>query len=159
MRRLDFTLSLPGRPPLTWGDVVVLAAIGAALWLAARLAFHAPAVVKGPEFPSPLPRCPGMRRCLFCACWRPMGCRCFFAVSYGLYAAHNRRAERVLLPLLDVLQSAPILSFLPVVLLSLTVILPAGVAVELASIVLILASQAWHLPSVPTSRRAPCRGN
>jgi NitT/TauT family transport system permease protein len=33
------------------------------------------------------------------------------------------------MPLLDILQSVPILSFLPVVLLSLTAILPQGVAV------------------------------
>lgn len=41
------------------------------------------------------------------------------------------------MPLLDVLQSVPILSFLPVVLLSLSVILPQRTAAEVASIVLI----------------------
>ena len=40
-----------------------------------------------------------------------------FTLVYGRLAAYNRRAERVLMPLLDVLQSVPILSFLPVVLL------------------------------------------
>jgi len=49
------------------------------------------------------------------------------------------------MPLLDVLQSVPILSFLPVVLLSLSAILPQKVAVELASVVPIFTSQAWHL--------------
>jgi NitT/TauT family transport system permease protein len=60
-------------------------------------------------------------------------------------AAYNRRAERILLPLLDVLQSVPILSFLPVVLLSLSAIMPQRIAVELASIVLIFTSQAWNM--------------
>jgi NitT/TauT family transport system permease protein len=50
-----------------------------------------------------------------------------------------------MMPLLDVLQSVPILSFLPVVLLSFSAILPEGVAAELASIVLIFTSMAWNL--------------
>ncbi|MCL6556508.1 MAG: ABC transporter permease subunit [Burkholderiales bacterium] len=145
MRRLDFPLSLPARPPLTWGDAVVLAAIGAVVWLGARLAFHAPAVVKGPEISLAASALPWYAALSFLRMLAAYGLSLLFAVSYGLYAAHNRRAERVLLPLLDVLQSVPILSFLPVVLLSLTVILPTGVAVELASIVLIFTSQAWHL--------------
>ena len=49
------------------------------------------------------------------------------------------------MPLLDVLQSVPILSFLPVVLLSLTAILPQALAAELAAIVLIFTSQAWNM--------------
>jgi NitT/TauT family transport system permease protein len=57
----------------------------------------------------------------------------------------NRYARTVLLPLLDVLQSVPILSFLPVVLLSLSAILPQGLATELASIVLIFTSQVWNM--------------
>jgi NitT/TauT family transport system permease protein len=51
----------------------------------------------------------------------------------------------VLTPALDILQSVPILSFLPVVLLSLTSVLREGVAVELASIVLIVTSQVWNM--------------
>ena len=47
-----------------------------------------------------------------------------FSLFYGYAAARNRTARTVLMPLLDVLQSVPILSFLPVVLLSLTAILP-----------------------------------
>jgi NitT/TauT family transport system permease protein len=68
-----------------------------------------------------------------------------FTLFYGRAAAYNRRAERVMLPLLDVLQSVPILSFLPVVLLSLSAVLPQRVAAEFASIVLIFTSQAWNM--------------
>jgi NitT/TauT family transport system permease protein len=49
------------------------------------------------------------------------------------------------MPLLDVLQSVPILSFLPVVLLGLSAILPQRLAAELAAIVLIFTSQAWNM--------------
>ena len=68
-----------------------------------------------------------------------------FTLFYGRMAAYNRRAERVMLPLLDVLQSVPILSFLPVVLISLSAVMPQRVAAELASIVLIFTSQAWNM--------------
>jgi NitT/TauT family transport system permease protein len=68
-----------------------------------------------------------------------------FTLFYGRSAAYNRRAEKVMLPLLDVLQSVPILSFLPVVLLSLSAILPQRLAAEIAAIVLIFTSQAWNM--------------
>ena len=68
-----------------------------------------------------------------------------FALWYGRAAARNHRIEHVLMPLLDVLQSVPILSFLPVVLLSLSAVLPQQIAAELAAIVLIFTSQAWNL--------------
>jgi NitT/TauT family transport system permease protein len=68
-----------------------------------------------------------------------------FTLFYGRMAANNRRAEKIMLPLLDVLQSVPILSFLPVVLLSLSAIMPQRLAAELASVVLIFTSQAWNM--------------
>ena len=52
------------------------------------------------------------------------GLSILFTLVYGRAAAYHPRAERVLMPLLDVLQSVPILSFLPVVLLSLSAVLP-----------------------------------
>jgi NitT/TauT family transport system permease protein len=68
-----------------------------------------------------------------------------FTLAYGYAAARNRTAERVMMPLLDVLQSVPILSFLPVVLLSLSSILPQRLAAELAAVILIFTSQAWNM--------------
>ena len=68
-----------------------------------------------------------------------------FTLFYGRMAAYNRRAERVMMPLLDVLQSVPILSFLPVVLLSLSAVLPERLATELAAVILIFTSQAWNM--------------
>ena len=68
-----------------------------------------------------------------------------FTLVYGYLAAMNKRNEQVMIPILDVLQSVPILSFLPVVLLSLTAFMPAGLATEIAAVVLIFTSQAWNL--------------
>ncbi|WP_456397390.1 ABC transporter permease [Desulfurobacterium sp.] len=68
-----------------------------------------------------------------------------FSLFYGYLAAYNKKAEMILMPLLDVLQSVPILSFLPVTLLAFSTFLSQNVAAELASIVLIFTSQAWNI--------------
>jgi len=36
-----------------------------------------------------------------------------FSIVYGYIAATNRRAERIMMPLLDILQSVPVLGFFP----------------------------------------------
>lgn len=69
-----------------------------------------------------------------------------FAIAYGYVAARSQRAERVLVPVLDILQSVPILSFLPPVVLALAGIFPrSGFGVELASVLLVFTSQAWNM--------------
>lgn len=147
MRRLSllFKLGQPTRDLLSWGDLVVLVIIAVLIYAGVRLAFRTPSVIEGPEIslaPTALP-------------WYAMlsvgrvitayGLSLLFTFTYGSAAARSRRAEQILLPLLDVLQSVPILSFLPVVLLSFSAILPTQIATELASIVLIFTSQVWNL--------------
>ncbi|MGL4655298.1 MAG: ABC transporter permease [Sarcina sp.] len=69
-----------------------------------------------------------------------------FTLIYGHIAAHNKRAERVMIPILDILQSIPVLSFLPAVLLGLMALFPYhNIGIELASIILIFTSQAWNM--------------
>ncbi len=69
-----------------------------------------------------------------------------FTLIYGYIAAHNKRAERIMIPILDILQSIPVLSFLPAVLLGLMALFPMdNIGVELASIILIFTSQAWNM--------------
>src|SRR6266436_4134170 len=115
------SLVVPGRIKWTWGDAVALTTVTAFLYFGVRLALRAPAAIEGPAF------------------------SLAFSLWYGSLAASNRRAEQILLPLLDVLQSVPILSFLPVVLLGLSAFLSQNAASELASVVLIFTSQAWNL--------------
>src|ERR1700730_192526 len=65
---------------------------------------------------------------------------------YAYIAAHHARAERVLIPLLDTLQSIPVLSFLPPVMVSMVALFPASqVGVELGSILLITTGQVWNM--------------
>jgi NitT/TauT family transport system permease protein len=69
-----------------------------------------------------------------------------FSLAYGWWAAKDRRAERVLLPLLDVLQSIPVLGFMPGVVLALVALFPhSNVGLELAAILMIFTGQAWNL--------------
>jgi NitT/TauT family transport system permease protein len=69
-----------------------------------------------------------------------------FSLIYGRLIASGPWAERLLLPVLDILQSIPILSFMPGVVLALVAIFPRNnVGLELAAIVLIFTSQAWNL--------------
>ncbi len=126
-------------------DVVILAAVGVLIYAGARLALRAPATVAGPEIslaPGALPYYALLSTARMAAAY---ALSFLFTLIYGYIAAYNRRAERVMMPLLDVLQSVPILSFLPVVLLSLSALLPERIAAELASIVLIFTSQVWNM--------------
>lgn len=145
MRPFRFSPALPQTPPFTAGDGVIILAIVALLYGGQHLAFHAPEVIKGPDITlSPL----ALPWYALLSVGRMLAAyllSLLFSLFYGYAAARNRTARLVLMPLLDVLQSVPILSFLPVVLLSLSAILPEGLAAELAAIVLIFTSQAWNM--------------
>jgi NitT/TauT family transport system permease protein len=74
------------------------------------------------------------------------GLSLLFALGYGYLAASSRRAEVVLIPLLDILQSIPVLSFLPGVMLAMVALLPhRQIGVELGSILLIFTGQVWNI--------------
>ncbi len=69
-----------------------------------------------------------------------------FSLVYARIAAGSRAAERLMLPVLDILQSVPILSFMPGVVLGLTALFPGRtIGLELAAVILIFTSQAWNL--------------
>jgi NitT/TauT family transport system permease protein len=140
-----FQVKQPFYRALSWGDGVVLAGIAVFIYAGTRLASGAPETAAGPAIslaPTALPWYASLSLRRMAAAYV---LSFLFALGYGGLAANNRRAEQILLPLLDVLQSVPILSFLPVVLLSLSAILPQGTAVELAAVILIFTSQAWNL--------------
>lgn len=68
-----------------------------------------------------------------------------FSLIVGIIAARNRRAETVIIPLLDVLQSIPILGFFPIVVFGIYAILPGPVGSSLAVIFLIFTSMSWNI--------------
>ncbi len=69
-----------------------------------------------------------------------------FAYAYGLAAALTRLGPRLLIPVLDILQSIPVLGFFPAVVLVMVPLFPTThMGVEAASIVLIATSMAWNM--------------
>jgi NitT/TauT family transport system permease protein len=89
-----------------------------------------------------------------------------FALVYGYVAAYNGRAERFMIPLLDVLQSIPVLSFLPPVMLAMVALFPGRqLGVEMGTILLIFTGQVWNMAfsfyssqkSIPNEMREAAR--
>src|SRR5512138_3837288 len=69
-----------------------------------------------------------------------------FTLGYGYWAARDRVAERVLIPALDILQSIPVLGFMPGLVLGLVAAFPrSNVGLELASVLMIFTGQAWNM--------------
>ncbi len=69
-----------------------------------------------------------------------------FAVTYGYIAAYNPRIEPWMVAVLDILQSIPVLSFLPPVVLAMVSLIPGHqLGIEMAVILLIFTGQVWNL--------------
>jgi len=69
-----------------------------------------------------------------------------FTVTYGTLAAKSRRAELVLIPLLDILQSVPVLGYISFTVVFFMSLFPGRVAgAEAAAIFAIFTSQAWNM--------------
>jgi len=69
-----------------------------------------------------------------------------FTFTYATLAAKSKRAERLLVPLLDILQSVPILGFISVTVVFFMALAPGRVlGAEFASIFAIFTSQAWNM--------------
>ncbi|HKS72528.1 MAG TPA: ABC transporter permease subunit [Terriglobales bacterium] len=69
-----------------------------------------------------------------------------FTIAYGYAAAYNATAERFMIPLLDILQSIPVLSFLPGVMLAMVALFPQRqLGVEFGAILLIFTGQVWNM--------------
>ena len=91
-----------------------------------------------------------------------------FTLIYGTIAAHSRRAERIMIPVIDILQGIPVLGFLPGLVLGLVALFPhSNVGLELASVVMIFTGQVWNmtfsfygsLRGIPTDFRDVARIN
>ncbi|WLB53729.1 ABC transporter permease [Bradyrhizobium sp. 521_C7_N1_3] len=75
-----------------------------------------------------------------------MVCSTVFTFVYAAIAAKSRRAELVMIPLLDILQSVPILGFLTFTVVFFMNLFPGQVlGAELASVFAIFTSQAWNM--------------
>jgi NitT/TauT family transport system permease protein len=140
-----FSPALPGSSRFGIADAVILLALLCIVYAGVRVSIHAPAVIAGPRISLSYGALPWYTLLSVGRMFVAYLLSLVFTLIYGYVAAQNRTAEKILMPVLDVLQSVPILSFLPVVLLSLSVVLPEGFAAEIAAVVLIFTSQAWNM--------------
>ena len=69
-----------------------------------------------------------------------------FSLAYAALAAKSRQAEKILIPVLDILQSVPILGFLSITVTGFIALFPGRLlGVECAAIFAIFTSQAWNM--------------
>lgn len=91
-----------------------------------------------------------------------------FAIAYGYIAAYNKRVEALMIATLDILQSIPVLSFLPGVMLAMMSLFPSRqMGIEMGAILLIFTGEVWNmafsfyssLKSIPRELREACTIN
>ncbi|WP_116199946.1 ABC transporter permease [Amycolatopsis circi] len=138
------------RPRRTLADVAVFLGAAAALWLIVRLA-HGAATAWTPATapstvstdPAELPYYAGRSLLrMFVALVLSVG----FTFVYATAAARLRRTEKILLPVLDILQSVPVLGFLSVTITGFIALFPGSqFGLECASIFAIFTAQAWNM--------------
>jgi NitT/TauT family transport system permease protein len=69
-----------------------------------------------------------------------------FSLVYAAVAAKSRQAEKIMIPVLDILQSVPILGFLSITVTGFIALFPGRLlGVECAAIFAIFTSQAWNM--------------
>lgn len=69
-----------------------------------------------------------------------------FSIWYGYTASRSKLHEKIMIPILDILQSIPVLSFLPGVVLAMISLFPGQrIGIEIACIILIFTGQVWNM--------------
>lgn len=75
-----------------------------------------------------------------------LGLSLFFTFIFGTLAAKSKRAERFIIPMIDILQSVPVLSFLAITVTGFIHLFPGSLlGVECASIFVIFTAQVWNI--------------
>ncbi|HTA77560.1 MAG TPA: ABC transporter permease subunit [bacterium] len=69
-----------------------------------------------------------------------------FTFAYGYWAAKDHIAEKVLIPMLDILQSIPVLGFMPPLTLAMVALFPnSNIGLELVAVIMIFTGQVWNM--------------
>ena len=131
-------------------DAVVFVAAAALLWLVVRLISGAnvPWTVEhaAPSVSTDPANLPYYAARSLLRMFAALGLSLVFTFVYATAAARLRRAEKVLIPLLDILQSVPILGFLSITITGFIALFPGSeLGLECASIFAIFTSQAWNM--------------
>jgi NitT/TauT family transport system permease protein len=139
------------RPARNWAaDVVVFVGAAVLLWLVVRVGRGAAVPWTVPSAPSSVSTDPAnlpyyAARSLL-RMFTALGLSLVFTFFYATAATRSRRAEKVLIPLLDFLQSVPVLGFLAITITGFIALFPGSLlGLECASIFAIFTSQAWNM--------------
>ena len=138
------------RPALGLADLAVGLGTLALLYLAARVGsesliqFHPPDIIPSVSLdPRNLPNYAARSTLRMFAA---LVCSVLFTFVYGYTAARSKKAARVLVPLLDILQSIPVLGFLSVTVTAFIALFRGSLlGLEAASIFAIFTGQAWNM--------------
>jgi len=144
-------VGVAARPARNWAaDVAVFVGAAVLLWLVVRVGRGTAVPWTVPSAPSTVSTDPvhlpyyAARSLL--RMFAALGLSLVFTFFYATAAARSRRAEKVLIPLLDVLQSVPILGFLAITITGFIALFPGSLlGLEAASIFAIFTSQAWNM--------------
>lgn len=74
-----------------------------------------------------------------------LGISIVISIILGIYAATHRLAEKIIIPIIDVLQTVPILAFFPVVIFLIVGTLPGSLGINIAVVFLIITSMVWNI--------------
>jgi NitT/TauT family transport system permease protein len=132
-----------------WRDVLIFLTVFGLLWGVMHLA-HDMRAPFTPQQPMPISLSPAALVGYACRSLLRMFIAfvvsVLFSLAYGYVAAYNQRAEKVMIPLLDILQSVPVLGFLSVTVTGFMALFPGSLlGLECASIFAIFTSQAWNI--------------
>ncbi len=132
---------------LSWTDVVLVAGLGGGIYGLVHLAHQWTGALRpAVDIDLSLSALPGYALLSLSRGLAAYVLSLLFTLVYGYWAARDRMAERVLIPALDILQSIPVLGFMPGVVLGLVAVFPhSNVGLELASVIMIFTGQAWNM--------------
>jgi NitT/TauT family transport system permease protein len=139
------------RPPAGLADIAVILGVFALIYIVVRVSRGALVPFLPPEtLPPPVSLDP-INLPYYLArstirMFAAMGFSLLFTFAYGYIAAHSRRAERILVPLLDILQSVPVLGFLSITIVGFIALFKGSLlGLEAASVFAVFTSQAWNM--------------
>jgi NitT/TauT family transport system permease protein len=132
-----------------WIDAIVILAVFALLWLV--IALSGDMRVQFDELHAPplsleVARIPYYTARTVLRMFIAFAAALLFTFAYGYVAAKSVRARKIMLPLLDILQSVPVLGFLSITVTGFLALFPGSLlGVECASIFAIFTAQAWNM--------------
>jgi NitT/TauT family transport system permease protein len=146
--RLNVPISVGGRFFTRWDVVAVLLILGLLAFLgeASRHLLQPLAELQRQPVSLDPANLPGYAARTTLRMLIAMALSLLFTFTYATLAAKSRNAERLLIPLLDILQSVPILGFISITVVFFMALAPGRVlGAEFAAIFAIFTSQAWNM--------------